>query len=115
MDDNVVRGQDARSRTENSISASERVVNPLEQAIIEMIRQRKSSSFCPLEVVRWIYPADWRCFMADVCETMMEMYRSEKILVTQKGIAVDPNFLPIGPVRITSNKSNEDGITKNDD
>ncbi len=90
------------------------MVNTLEQAIFEMIRHRNSSSFCPSEVVRWIYPQDWRHFMPDILETMMDMYRDEKILVTQKGIAVDPNFLPKGPVRIKSKPENKNGITKDD-
>lgn len=90
------------------------MINPLEQAILEMIRQRKPKSFCPSEVVRWIYPVDWRYFMADVQEAMMELYRKDKILVTQKGIAIDPNFLPKGPVRIRSKENNDDGIAKND-
>ncbi len=91
------------------------MVDPLEQAIMELIRQRKPNSICPSEVVRWIYPVDWRHFMPDVQETMMNLYRKKKILVTQKGFPVDPNFLPEGPVRIQSNNKKNDAITKNND
>ena len=90
------------------------MVNPLEQAILEMIRRRKATSFCPSEVVRWIYPQDWRHFMPDVQETMMDLYREDKILVTQQGIAVDKNFLPKGPVRITSKTEETNGSTKDE-
>jgi len=89
------------------------MVNPLEQAILELIRRRKPGSFCPSEVVRWIYPEDWRHFMSDVRETMMDLYRKNIITVTQKGIPIDPNFLPKGPVRIQSNDKNDDTITEN--
>ncbi|HSI77114.1 MAG TPA: DUF3253 domain-containing protein [Lunatimonas sp.] len=91
------------------------MVDPLEQAIFELIRQRKPNSFCPSEVVRWIYPEDWRHFMPDVHKTMMDLYRQRKISVTQKGIPIDPNFLPKGPVRIQSNDIKDDAITENND
>lgn len=53
--------------------------------------------------------------MPDVRKTMMDLYREKKILVTQKGIPIDPNFLPQGPVRIQSNDIKDDAITKNND
>lgn len=92
-----------------------KMVDPLEQAIMELIRQRKPKSFCPSEVVRWIYPEDWRHFMPDVRKTMMDLYREKKISVTHKGLPIDPNFLPQGPVRIKSNDVKDDAITKNND
>ncbi|UJP67068.1 DUF3253 domain-containing protein [Mongoliitalea daihaiensis] len=78
--------------------------NPLRQAIFEMIRMRHDRSFCPSEVVRWIFPQDWELFMQDVREEMMEMYREGLILVTQKGNAIDPSTEPKGPVRISRKK-----------
>jgi len=90
-----------------------KMVDPLEQAIMELIRQRKPKSFCPSDVVRWIYPEDWRHFMPDVRNSMMNLYRNNKILVTQRGLPIDPNFLPHGPVRIQSKDKEDDTITKN--
>ncbi|WP_301005398.1 DUF3253 domain-containing protein [Lunatimonas sp.] len=58
------------------------------------------ASFCPSEVVRWMYPNAWRHFMPDVHHAMMKLYRDNLISVTQAGIEVDKNFLPKGPVRI---------------
>lgn len=72
----------------------------LEIAIMEMGRMRKGASFCPSEVVRWLYPQDWRFFMDEIKQEMMKLYREGKILVTQKDKAVDPTILPKGPVRI---------------
>jgi len=72
----------------------------LEIAIMEMGRMRKGASFCPSDVVRWLYPQDWRFFMDDVKEEMMRLYREGKISVTQKNNPVSPEFLPKGPIRI---------------
>jgi len=66
---------------------------------------RRNSSFCPSEVVRKLYPEDWRYFMPDVQDVMMAMYREGLILVTQKDLPVDPNELPKGPVRISRLKT----------
>ena len=66
---------------------------------------RRNLSFCPSEVVRKLYPEDWRYFMPDVQEVMMAMYREGLILVTQKDLPVDPNELPKGPVRISRIKT----------
>lgn len=74
----------------------------MEIAILEMCRMRGSNTFCPSEVVRWIYPEDWRHFMPDVQEAMMDLYRQNRISVTQRGMEIDKNFLPKGPVRISS-------------
>ncbi|SIS72053.1 DUF3253 domain-containing protein [Belliella pelovolcani] len=73
----------------------------LELAILEMGRMRKGKSFCPSEVVRWIFPEAWRNFMDEVYQEMMRLYQEGKIIVTQKGIPVDPFLNPKGPVRIT--------------
>lgn len=72
----------------------------LEIAILEMGRMRKGASFCPSEVVRWMYPQDWRFFMDDVKNEMMRLYREGKITVTQKNNPVNHEYLPKGPVRI---------------
>ncbi len=75
--------------------------NILATAILQMGRMRKGSTFCPSEVVRWIYPQDWRYFMEDVRSVMMELYRQGLIEVTQQGKAIDPDKPPKGPVRIS--------------
>lgn len=78
--------------------------NILRQAILEMLRMQRNSSFCPSKVVRWIYPQHWRHFMEDVQVEMMELYREGKIDVTQQGVAIDQDHLPLGPVRISKKK-----------
>lgn len=72
----------------------------LETAIIEMGRQRNGNNFCPSEIVRWLYPQDWRNFMPDIQAEMMRLYREGKIKVTQKGVEVEKESIPKGPVRI---------------
>ena len=78
--------------------------NPLRQAILEMARMHQDRSFCPSEVVRWLFPQDWKYFMQDVREEMMDLYREGAILVTQKGNAIDPSTEPKGPLRISRKK-----------
>ncbi|GMQ24035.1 hypothetical protein Aoki45_07170 [Algoriphagus sp. oki45] len=73
----------------------------LKSAILDFCRRRNTSSFCPSEVVRSMYPEDWRLFMPDILEAMMELYREGLIQVTQKGLPVLPNEMPKGPVRIS--------------
>ncbi|MBW3466745.1 DUF3253 domain-containing protein [Arthrospiribacter ruber] len=75
--------------------------NILRLSILEMIRMRKGKSFCPSEVVRWLYPMAWRHFMSDIREEMMQMYREGLITVTQKEEKIDPENDPKGPVRIS--------------
>lgn len=72
----------------------------LETAILEMGRIRGHTSFCPSEVVRWLYPQDWRHFMQDIQLEMMRLYREGKLVVLQNNKAIDPLELPVGPVRI---------------
>lgn len=74
----------------------------LRTAILDFCRRRKGKSFCPSEVVRQMYPEDWRLFMPDIQDTMMDMYREGFIQVTQGGEPIDPNHPPKGPVRISS-------------
>lgn len=70
-------------------------------AILEMGRLRGNKSFCPSEVVRWLYPVDWRYFMQDVQAKMMELYEADEVTITQKGKLVPKSEIPKGPVRIT--------------
>ncbi len=74
----------------------------LKLAIFYFCQINQGSSFCPSEVVRKMYPQDWRHFMPEVQTAMMDMYQEGKIRVTQKGELVDPNKMPVGPVRISS-------------
>ncbi|MFD2202969.1 DUF3253 domain-containing protein [Shivajiella indica] len=60
----------------------------LEIAILEMGRMKKGVPFSPSDVVRWIYPQDWRYFMSEVRVAMMNLYKNGNILLTQKGIPV---------------------------
>jgi hypothetical protein len=73
----------------------------LRVAISDFCKRRKSKSFCPSEVVRQIFPEDWELFMPEIHEEMMDMYREGLIHVTKKGIPIDPNLPPKGPVRIS--------------
>jgi len=73
----------------------------LETAILEMGRMKAGSSFLPSDVVKWIYPQDWKHFIPEVLDAMMSLYKAEKILITQNGIPVDPKEKIIDSVQIT--------------
>jgi hypothetical protein len=73
----------------------------LRVAIHDFCKKRKGQSFCPSEVVRKIFPEDWRIFMPDIQNVMMEMYQEGIIEVTQKGLPVSRVKMPVGPVRIS--------------
>ena len=75
----------------------------LETAILEMGRKSGGQTFCPTEVVKWLYPQAWSHFINDIHETMMEMYREGKISVCQDGKEISPDLMPEGAVRITNN------------
>lgn len=72
----------------------------LETAILEMGRKNGDKSFCPSEVVKWIFPQDWPHFMVDIQEPMMRLYREGKISITQSGNEIPKEGLPDGPVEI---------------
>lgn len=72
----------------------------LETAILEMGRKSGNKTFCPSEVVKWIFPQAWSYFMVDIKEAMMQLYREGKISVTQSGQEVAKDRMPDGPVRI---------------
>jgi hypothetical protein len=78
--------------------------NILRLAILEMIRMKGNSSFCPSEVVRWIYPNAWEYFMEEVRTEMMQLYRLGEISVTHNGKPLDPGKKPEGSVRISGIK-----------
>lgn len=69
-------------------------------AIMEMCRVKNGESFCPSEVVKWIYPESWPHFMEEVLEEMMILYKTGKIEVTQNQIPIPTVGIPKGEVRI---------------
>ncbi len=75
--------------------------NILRLAILEMIRMRGDSPFCPSEVVKWIYPNAWEHFMEEVRIEMMQLYQLGKIIVTHDGKPLNPKEKPAGAIRIS--------------
>jgi hypothetical protein len=91
-----------------------RTANILDLAIIEMAKRRHPKTISPSEVLKWIYPHDWRAFIPEVQESMMWLFREGKIRVTQAGELADATHLPKGPVRISIKiEPEDDEITKN--
>jgi hypothetical protein len=91
--------QDSNRLNMNEHHDSENL-NILAIAIMEMCRMKKGESFCPSEVVKWIYPASWEYFLEDVKREMMRLYQIGKIEVTQNQIPIPFDIVPVDEVRI---------------
>jgi len=67
--------------------------------IATAIRRGVQKSTCPSEIARMLYPDDWRNHMKDVLEVAIGLHNEGRVVITQKGIAVDVKHIK-GPVRI---------------
>jgi len=56
-------------------------------------------SICPSEIARLLFPDDWRAHMGEVVASAIELERRGKIIITQKGVPVDPAHIR-GPIRL---------------
>lgn len=55
----------------------------LETGIMEMGRQSNGKPFKATDVLKWIYPEDWRHFMPDIQEEITRLKELNKICITQ--------------------------------
>ena len=71
----------------------------IESTIIEMLLERGvGKSICPSEVVRRLYPENWREKMDAVRSVAKELVEKKLIEITQKGKAVQADAK--GPIRL---------------
>lgn len=73
----------------------------LRTAILEMCRQKKNSAFYPSEVAKRMFPEDWPLFLEEVRSVALEMNREGLIQIMQNEKIIDPDSVPIGPIRIS--------------
>jgi hypothetical protein len=76
----------------------------LRQKIIELLLARKpESSICPSDAPRALF-SDWRGYMPDVRRIALTLALEGKIIITQRGVAVDlekfANGEVAGPIRL---------------
>ena len=72
----------------------------VEAAILELLAERADdASVCPSEAARRLDPIHWRERMPDVMRAVRRLSATARILVTQRGIAVDPAVVR-GPIRL---------------
>ncbi len=72
----------------------------LKQHILTLLKQRDAGkTICPSEVVRDLYPYDWRKHMEAVRAAARELVQQGKLEITQKGQVVDPDQAK-GPIRL---------------
>ena len=68
--------------------------------ILSVATQRgPEKSTCPSEIARKLFPDDWRNHMKNVRDVAIDLHNQGKVMITQKGIAIDVNHIK-GPVRI---------------
>lgn len=72
----------------------------LRTAILEMCRQKKNNTFCPSEVVKRMFPEDWDLFLEEVRSVVLEMNQEGLIQIMQNGKTIDPDSVPVNPIRI---------------
>jgi hypothetical protein len=72
----------------------------ISKMILSTASQRgPEKSTCPSEIARMLYPEDWRNHMKNVVDVAIDLHHQGKVMITQKGIAVDVNHIK-GPIRI---------------
>ncbi|MBD1392429.1 DUF3253 domain-containing protein [Mucilaginibacter glaciei] len=70
------------------------------QTILQTATERgPEKSTCPSEIARALFPADWRKHMDEVRQAAIELQKSGKVSITQKGMPVDVEYIK-GPIRI---------------
>ena len=63
------------------------------------IHRGAEKSTCPSEIVRLLFPKDWREHMKDVLDVAIDLHNKGSVVITQKGIPIDVKDFK-GPVRI---------------
>ena len=66
----------------------------------KLLSERGSQkSICPSEVAKQCFSENWRMHMEAVRQVAYEWTKEGKVVITQKGIPVDPETIK-GPIRI---------------
>lgn len=75
----------------------------IRECILKQVQQRgPDKSICPSEVARSLGGETWRSLMPLVREVGADLAKSGAIVVTQKGVPVDPHMAK-GPIRFKQN------------
>ncbi|OOQ57944.1 DUF3253 domain-containing protein [Mucilaginibacter pedocola] len=73
------------------------------QTILAKATQRgPDKSTCPSEIARELFPANWRKHMQEVRDAAVDLHKTGKVIITQKGQPVDVDNIK-GPIRIKIN------------
>jgi hypothetical protein len=79
----------------------------IEHTVLELLARRgATSSVCPSEVARALWPLAWREHMSDVREVARDLAARGLLRVTQRGRPVDPRAPWRGPVRLVQPPDN---------
>jgi hypothetical protein len=73
----------------------------LQQGILAALSSRSiKATLCPSEVARRMDPQHWRALMPLVREAARSLAREGRVVVSQRGVALSPESIWRGPVRI---------------
>ncbi len=75
-------------------------VNVITKAILEKAAERgPAKTTCPSEIVRAVFPCDWRNHMQEIRDAAYELQKTRKVNILQKGKPVTSRPVK-GPIRI---------------
>lgn len=71
----------------------------IESILSTAVARGPEKTFCPSEIARELFPKDWRAHLQEVVEVAIALQKQGKVLITQKGEAIDIDHIK-GPIRI---------------
>lgn len=99
QDAKVALGERGEKWWEKTTDAGQR--KRLAAAMRALLRARPaSSSICPSDAARIAAGGRWRSLMSDARDVARELARAGEIVVTQRGVEIDPDADWRGPVRL---------------
>lgn len=86
----------------------------IQTAIIALLENRsESSTICPSEAPRKLFPENWREKMELTRHVARELARNGEIEICQKGKAIDPESDFRGPIRLRKKQIPVDRVERN--
>lgn len=79
----------------------------ISKTILAIAKERgPEKTTCPSEIARRLFLVDWRKHMTIVREVAISLREKGKILITQKGVAIETDEIK-GPIRIKINDAQQ--------
>jgi hypothetical protein len=69
-------------------------------ATMEMAKRKKNTAFCSSEVVKWVYPNDWECFLEEENKALNWLFDNGYISLENGGQSDNMKSADIGFAKI---------------